>query len=114
MKTQPAHITIAAGALLAATPAGGALPATAHPETGVVKVIDCAIRSLSIQLKRGAEVETFVWNDSIQFSHQGGCALGGIDQRQSVRVNYRREVGQHVLRKVTAMSGFAECHASRE
>jgi hypothetical protein len=114
MKTQLALIAIVAGALLAATPKAGALPPTAHLETGVVTAIDCATHSISIQPKPGAEAKTFVWNDSTRFSHRGGCAQGGIEQGQSVRVYFRREYGQNVLREVSAKSAPAECHASRK
>ena len=112
MKTQLALIAVVAGALLAATPEVGALPPTAHLETGVVTTIDCASRSISIQPKPGAEVKTFVWNDSTRFSHRGGCAQAGIEQGQSVRVYYRREYGRNVLREVIAKGTTAECHAA--
>ena len=112
MKTQLALIAVVAGALFAATQEAGAPPPTAHLETGVVTAIDCASRTISIQPKPGAEAKTFVWNDSTRFSHRGGCAQGGIEQGQSVRVYYRREYGQNVLREVTAKSTPAECHAS--
>ena len=59
MKTQLGLIALAAGALLAATPEAGALPPTAHLETGVVTAIDCATHSISIQPKPGAEAKTF-------------------------------------------------------
>jgi hypothetical protein len=112
MKTQLALIALAAGTLLAASPEACALPPTAHRETGVVTAIDCVNRSIAIQPKPGAEVKTFVWNDSTRFSHRGGCAQGGIDQGQSVRVYYRREYGQNVLREVIAKGTTAECHAA--
>ena len=112
MKTQLALIAIAAGALLAATQEASALPPTARSETGVVTIIDCASHSISIQPKPGAAAKSFVWNDSTRFSHRGGCVQGGIEQGQTVRVYYRREYGQNVLRQVTAKSAPAECHAS--
>ena len=110
MKPQLALIALAAGALLAATQESGALPPTAHLETGVVTTIDCASRSISIQPRPRAGAKTFVWNDSTQFSHRGGCAQTGIEQGQSVRVYYRREYGKNVLREVTAKNTPAECH----
>ena len=112
MKTQLALIAVVAGALLAATPEAGALPPTAHLETGVVTTIDCASRSISIQPKPGAGAKTFVWNDSTRFSHRGGCAQARIQQGQSVRVYYRREYGGNVLREVSAKSVPSECHAA--
>ncbi len=112
MKTQLGLIGLAAGALLAATPEARAFPPTAHLETGVVTVIDCVNRSISIQPKPGAGAKTFIWNDSTRFSHRGGCAQAGIEQGQSVRVYYRREYGRNVLREVTAKSVPSECHTA--
>ena len=114
MKTQLGLIGLAAGALLAATPEAGALPPTAHLETGVVTVIDCVNRSISIQPKPGAAAKSFVWNDGTRFSHRGGCAQSGIEQGQTVRVYYRREYGQNVLREVNAKGASNECHSERK
>lgn len=114
MKTRLALIVLAAGTLLAATPEARAFPPTAHLETGVVTVIDCVNRSISIQPKPGAAPKSFVWNDGTRFSHRGGCAQGGIEQGQTVRVYYRREYGQNVLREVSAKGTPNECHSGRK
>lgn len=114
MKTQLGLIALAAGALLAATPEASAFPPTAHLETGVVTAIDCVSRSIAIQPKPGASAKNFVWNDGTRFSHRGGCAQGGIEQGQTVRVYYRREYGQNVLREVSAKGASNECHSERK
>jgi len=114
MKTRLALIVLAAGTLLAATPEARAFPPTAHLETGVVTAIDCVNRSIAIQPKPGAAAKSFVWNDGTRFSHRGGCAQGGIEQGQTVRVYYRREYGQNVLREVNAKGASNECHSERK
>ncbi|MBX3732872.1 MAG: hypothetical protein KF791_09785 [Verrucomicrobiae bacterium] len=114
MKSRLDLIALAVGALLTASPKARAFPPTAHLEIGVVTGINCATRSISIQPKPGAAAKSFIWNDSTRFSHRGGCAHGGIEQGQTVRVYYRREYGQNVLREVSAKSAPAECHAVRK
>lgn len=49
------------------------------------------------------------WNDSTRFSLKGGCAKSSFDSGQTVRVWYRRETGQNVLREVTTKGVFGAC-----
>ena len=111
MKPNFISITVAAGLLLAATNSGWAFPPRQHSISGVVDAIDCASRTITLKSKDGAAPMTFVWNDSTRFSHKGGCAKCSLDSGQTVRVSYRREVGQNVLREVSTKGASVDCGA---
>lgn len=112
MKPNFILITVAAGLLLAATNSGWALPPLQHSVSGVIEAIDCASRTITLRSKAGAVPVTFVWNDSTRFTKKGGCAKCSFDSGQTVRVSYRREVGQNVLREVSPKRDFAGCAAA--
>lgn len=111
MKAHFLPITIAAGLLLTATPNLWALPPRQHSASGVVEVIDCTSRTMTLTTKDGAAPLTFVWNDSTRFSRTDGCIKCGLGSNQTVRVWYRREVGQNVLREVNTKGMTTECGA---
>ena len=111
MKAHFLLITVAAGLLLAATPNLWALPPRQHSASGVVQVIDCASRTMTLTTKDGAAPLTFVWNDSTRFSRTDGCIKRSLGSKQTVRVWYRREVGQNVLREVSTKDASTECGA---
>ncbi len=109
MKPNFILFTVAAGLLLAATNSGWAMPPFQHSVSGVVEAIDCASRTVTLKPKDGAAPLTFVWNDSTRFTKKGGCAKCSLNSGQTIRVSYRREVGQNVLREVSAKGAFGGC-----
>jgi len=109
MKPHFISITVAAGLLLAATSTGWALPPRQHSISGVVESIDCPSRTITLKSKDGAAPLTFVWNASTSFTRKGGCAKCSFDSGQTVRVSYRREIGQNVLREVSTKGASADC-----
>jgi hypothetical protein len=88
--------------LFAATPNVMALPPRQHSVSGVVEAIDCASHTITLRVKEGAAPLSLVWNDGTRFTRKGGCAKSGFDNGQTVRVSYRREYGQNMLREVSA------------
>ena len=111
MKPNLIPIAVAAGLLLAATNESWALPPRQHSASGMVQAIDWANRTVTLTTKNGAAPLTFVWNEGTRFSRTGGCIKCSLDSNQSVRVWYRREVGQNVLREVTTKNASTECGA---
>ncbi len=111
MKTHSLLLTAAVGLLLAATPNLWALPPRQHSASGVVQLIDCASRTMTLTTKDGAAPLRFLWSDSTRFSRTGGCINCSLGSNQAVRVWYRREVGQDVLREVTSKDAPPECGA---
>ena len=109
MKPNFIPLTVAASWLLAATNSGWALPPFQHSVSGEVEAIDCASRTITLKLKAGAVPLTFVWNESTRFTRKGGCAKCILNSGQTIRVSYRREVGQNVLREVSAKGAFGGC-----
>lgn len=112
MKSNSIAITVAAGVLFAATNTGWALPPRTHSLRGVVEAIDCSSQTITLKSKHGATPLTFVWNDSTHFTRKGGCAKCSLDSGQTVRVSYRRELGQNVLREVSTKDASAGCAAA--
>jgi hypothetical protein len=112
MKPSFILMTVAAGLLLAATSNLWAMPPRQHAINGVVESIDCASRTITLKAKEGAVPLTFVWNESTRFTRKGDCAKCGFDFGQTIRVSYRREVGQNVLREVSTKGASAACGAA--
>jgi hypothetical protein len=112
MKPHFISITVAAGLLLAATSTGWALPPRQHSISGVVESIDCPSHTITLKSKDGSAPLTLVWNESTRFAHKGGCARGGLEHGATVRVSYRREVGQNVLHEMSAKGASAGCNAA--
>jgi len=100
MKSPFFIICVAASALLAATSDGWAIPPRQHPVTGIIENIDCARRSFTFRSAGAAQAAIFIWNDGTRFTKSRGCPKCGLDTGQTVRVSYRREVGQNVLGEV--------------
>ena len=100
MKTHILLFTVAAGLLLAATSNLWALPPRQHAVSGVIKAIDYDGHTITLALPKGDNL-VFVWKDSTRFS-QGWSriCLGALEPGQSVKVHYRREIGQLVPRDV--------------
>jgi hypothetical protein len=105
MKPRLILLTVAAGLLFAATEHGWALPPRQHSMSGVINAINYDARTITLAAAKGDEPLTFVWKDYTRFS-QGWSriCLGALEPGQSVRIFYRREVGQLVPREVSLRS----------
>ncbi|MBI3415263.1 MAG: hypothetical protein HY043_08080 [Verrucomicrobia bacterium] len=104
-------IAVATSLLIAATLGTQALPPRQQPVSGVVEVVDCASRTITLKPKDGAAPLTFVWNESTRFSRKDGCAKRSFDSGQTVRVSYHCEVRQNVLREASSKGASADCGA---
>lgn len=102
MKSRLRLLTVAVGLLFAATEHGWALPPLQHSVSGVIKSINYDARTITLATPKGDQPLTFVWKDYTRFS-QGWSriCLGALESGQSVRISYRREVGQLVPREVS-------------
>ena len=109
MKSNFLLIPVAASVLLAATNTGWGRPPLTHSLSGVIEGIDCPSQTITLKSKDGATPLTFRWNDSTRFSRRGGCAKCSLDSGQTVRVSYRREIGQNMLREVSTKGTSADC-----
>ena len=100
MKYQPISLMVAAGLSLAATSSLWALPPSQHAVSGVIEAIDHDAHTITLAPRKGDHL-VFVWKDSTRFS-QGWSriCLGALEPGQSVKVYYRREIGQLVPRDV--------------
>ncbi len=102
MKSRIILLVVAAGLLFAATEHGWALPPLQHGVSGVIKSINYDAHTITLAAAKSDEPLTFVWKDYTRFS-QGWSriCLGALEPGQSVRISYRREVGQLVPREVS-------------
>ncbi|MBN9688656.1 MAG: hypothetical protein J0M24_00325 [Verrucomicrobia bacterium] len=102
MKPRLIPLTVAAGLLFAATDHGWALPPLQHSVSGVIKAINYDAHTIKLDTDKGDQPLTFVWKDYTRFS-QGWSriCLGALEPGQSVRIWYRRQVGQLVPREVS-------------
>jgi len=109
MNSNSIPLVVATGLLLAATNESWAMPPRQQSVSGVIEAIDCASHTITLKPKAVTAPLTFVWNDSTRFTRKGGCAKGSFYFGQTVRVTYRREVGQNVLREVSTKGASAGC-----
>lgn len=96
------NILLLGGALLLASATeSSALPSRQHSISGVIKAIDYDAYTITLVPSKGDKPLVVVWKDSTRFS-QGWSriCLGALETGQSVKVYYRREVGQLVPREV--------------
>lgn len=102
MKLRLIPLTVAAGLLFAATEQSWALPPLQHSVSGVIKTINYDAHTITLAAAKDDQPLTFVWKDYTRFS-QGWSriCLGALEPGQSVRISYRREVGQLVPREVS-------------
>ena len=100
MKAQRMVLTVAAGLLLAATSDLWALPPRQHAVSGVIKAIDYDAHTITLAPPKGDNL-VFVWKESTRFS-QGWSRIcpSALESGQSMKVYYRREIGQLVPRDV--------------
>ena len=107
MKPRLIILTVAVGLLFAATEYGWALPPLQHSVSGVIKTINHDVHTITLVAAKGDQPITFVWKDYTRFS-QGWSriCLGALEPGQSVRIHYRRELGQLVPREVNLRSEY--------
>ena len=88
--------------LLASVTQSGALPPRQHSVSGVITDIDHDARTITLAPSKGDQPLVFAWKDSTRFS-QGWSriCLGALKSGETVKVYYRREVGQLVPREVS-------------
>lgn len=105
MKSRLILLAVAAGLLFAATGRGWALPPLQHGVSGVIQAINYEARTITLATAKGDQPLTFVWKERTRFS-QGWSriCLGALEPGQSVRISYRREMGQLVPREVSLRS----------
>ena len=103
MKTS---ILLLGGALLLGpTVTGWARPPLQHSVRGVIQSFDYDMHTLTLAPASGAKPMVFVWKDSTRFKQRWSrICRGTLEPGQSVRVSYRREVGQFVPREVNLRS----------
>ena len=102
MKTSLLINLVAVAALVAATANGWALPPRQHSVSGFITDIDHDARTITLAPSNGDQPLVFDWKDSTRFS-QGWSriCLGTLKSGETVKVYYRREVGQLVPREVS-------------
>ena len=100
MKTTLNMLILGGALLLASAIESRALPPRQHAVSGVIKAIDYDGHTITLAPPKGDNL-VFVWKDSTRFS-QGWSriCLGALEPGQSVKVYYRREIGQLVPRDV--------------
>lgn len=100
MKTTLNIFLLGGALLLASATESRALPPRQHAVSGVIKAIDYDAHTITLASAKGDKL-VFVWKDSTRFS-QGWSriCLGALEPGQSVKVHYRREIGQLVPREV--------------
>lgn len=100
MTTTLNAILIGGALLLASETESRALPPRQHAVSGVIKAIDYDAHTITLIPPKGNNL-VFVWKESTRFS-QGWSrvCLGALETGQSVKVHYRREIGQLVPRDV--------------
>jgi hypothetical protein len=101
MKTKLIINSVVAAAFLAAAMPGWAMPPIQHPASGVIVAIDYASHTLTLARSQNHKPQVFVWNDSTRFREHGKRICSGmLEPGQSVKLYYRREIGQLVPREV--------------
>lgn len=120
MKTTLSLILVGGALLLASATESRALPPRQHGVSGVITGIDYDAHTITLAPTKGDKPLVFVWKDYTRFSRGWSrICLGALEPGQSVRVSYRREVGQLVPREVRLQSDAAtrcttgECCAKR-
>ena len=108
MKTTLNILLVGSALLLASTTESRALPPRQHSISGVITGINHDARTITLAPAKGGKPLVFVWKDSTRFS-QGWSriCLGALEPGQSVKVHYRREIGQLVPREVSLRKGTA-------
>ena len=104
-KSPPVLLLSFAAWLFAPAQSGWALPPRQHSAAGVVEVLNCASRTIALKNADSGKPLTFIWDDNTRFfkaDGQPGCCC--LDSGQRIRLWYRQEGGQNVLREVSVMT----------
>ena len=93
------------GVALLASSTTWALPPRQHSVRGVIEHIDHKAHTLTLAPANGSKPLVFVWKDSTRFNQRWNrICHGALEPGPSVRVSYRREIGQLVPREVKLQS----------
>lgn len=107
MKSRIILLAVAAGLLFAATEHGWALPPLQHSVSGVIKSIDHDAHTITVTPDKGDKPLVFVWKNHTRFSQgRSRICLGALESGHTVRIFYRREMGQLVPREVSLRNGL--------
>lgn len=108
MKTNLLPSAVFAGLLFATTVSGWALPPRQHSVSGVIESVDWPSRRISLKSAVGAPALVLAWTDRTLFTKSAGCAQCSLAVGRAVSIYYRQEVGQNVLREVSAKGGTCQ------
>ena len=102
MKTTLNFLLLGGALLLITVTESRALPPRQHAVSGVITGIDYDARTITLAPSKGDKPLVFVWKNSTRFS-QGWSriCLGALEPGHSVKVHYRREIGQLVPREIS-------------
>ena len=105
MKPRFLWIAVATSGLLVATLNTWSFPPVQHSATGVIASIDFAARTLTLASPQDAKPQVFIWNKGTRFTQRGSTICSGaLVSGHPIKVSYRREVGEFVLRTVSLRS----------
>ena len=94
--------SVAVAAFVAATANGWAMPPRQHSVSGVITDIDREAHTITLAPSKGDQPLVVVWKNSTRFSQgRSRICLGTLKSGETVKVYYRREVGQLVPREVS-------------
>ena len=94
--------SVAVAAFVSAPANGWAMPPRQHSVTGVITGIDRDAHTITLAPSKADKPLVFVWRNSTRFSKGWGrSCLGMLQPGRTVKVYYRREVGQLVPREVS-------------
>lgn len=108
MKTNLLPSAVFAGLLFATTVSGWALPPRQHSVSGVIESVDWPSRRILLTSADGTRRVVLAWNDRTRFTKSAGCAQCSLAVGRAVSIYYRQEVGQNVLREVSAKGGTCQ------
>lgn len=105
MKTKLILNSVVIAAFVAAAMPGWAMPPIQHRASGVIIAIDHEAHTLTLARSRNDKSLVLVWNDATRFREHGQRICSGmLKPGQSIRLYYRREIGQLVPREVNLRS----------
>ena len=108
MKTNLLSSAVVAGLLFGTAVSGWALPPRQHSVTGVIESVDWTSRRISLKPAAGTPALVLAWTDRTRFTKDAGCANCSLVVGRAVSIYYRQEVGQSVLREVSAKGGTCQ------
>lgn len=108
MKANLLSSALVACLLFATTVSGWALPPRQHSASGVIESVDWTSRQISLKPAVGTSSLVLAWTDRTRFTKDAGCAKCSLAVGRAVSIYYRQEVGQNVLREVSAKGGTCQ------